>query len=51
MSEEETEECLLGHEHPDDIQAQLEGIIDCLNCKVENCPVKEVLMKWRRTPL
>jgi hypothetical protein len=44
-------ECLHGIDMDKDRVGVADYLADCLNCEVENCPVKDLLMKWRAQPL
>ena len=38
--------CIHGWEHPDDKAGMAEIVSGCVECEIENCPVREILKKY-----
>jgi hypothetical protein len=36
-----------GCDNSDDLEMQMDGLKECLNCLQENCPAYQMLEKWR----
>lgn len=37
--------CLLGWDHVDDVKGMVSMVLNCINCQMENCPVKAALLR------